>query len=191
VHHGHDVYVHEGAGRGSSIPDEDYGAARAKVLPGADAVWEAADLLLQVKEPVAEEFSRMREGQTLFTFLHLAASRECAQALLDSGVTGDAYETVERPDGSLPLLAPMSEVAGRLAPQVGAHPLLQASGGRGVLTNVTLPYVLRVVDLGWRGACRADAGLAAGLTTSAGACTSGPVAEALDLPLTPLADVLH
>ena len=84
VHHGHDVYVQEGAGRGSSMPDEDYGAAGAKVLPGVDAVWEAADLVLKVKEPVAEEFSRMREGQTLFTFLHLAAWRECAQALLDS-----------------------------------------------------------------------------------------------------------
>jgi alanine dehydrogenase len=345
VRHGHDVYVQEDAGRGSSIPDEDYGAAGAKVLSGADAVWDAAELVLKVKEPVAEEFSRMREGQTLFTFLHLAASRECTRALLDGGVTGIAYETVERPDGSLPLLAPMSEVAGRLAPQVGAQALLQASGGRGVLmggvpgvdpakvvvigagvsgmnaaavavgmhadvtvldrdverlraadriyqgrlrtvtsntyeleravldadlvigavlvpgaraptlvsnglvarmkpgsvlvdisidqggcfedsrptthddptyrvhdsvfycvanmpgavprtstyalTNVTLPYVLRVADLGWRGACRADPGLAAGLTTHAGACTSGAVAQALDLPTAPLAEVLR
>jgi alanine dehydrogenase len=345
VRHGHEVYVQEDAGRGSSIPDEDYTAAGAKVLPGADAVWEAADLLLKVKEPVAEEYARMRAGQTLFTYLHLAASRECTQALLDAGVTALAYETVERPDGSLPLLAPMSEVAGRLAPQVGAQALLHASGGRGVLmggvpgvdparvvvigagvsgmnaaavavgmhadvtvldrdverlraadrvyqgrlrtvtsntyeleravldadlvigavlvpgakapmlvsndlvarmkpgsvlvdisidqggcfqdsrptthdeptyrvhesvfycvanmpgavprtstwalTNVTLPYVLRVADLGWREACRADAGLAAGLTTHAGACLSAPVAEALDLPLTPLAEVLR
>jgi alanine dehydrogenase len=133
VRSGHDVHVQEGAGRGSSIPDEDYIAAGAKILPGPAAVWETADLVLKVKEPVAEEYGRMRAGQTLFTYLHLAASRECTQALLDRGVTALAYETVEKPDGSLPLLAPMSEVAGRLAPQVGAQALLQASGGRGVL----------------------------------------------------------
>ncbi len=344
VRHGHDVVVQEGAGLGSSIPDEDYSAAGAKLLPGADAVWEAADLILKVKEPVAEEYARMRDGQTLFTFLHLAASRECTEALLERGVTGIAYETVEGPGRSLPLLAPMSEVAGRLAPQVGAQALLQASGGRGVLlggvpgvhpgkvvvigagvsgmnaaavavgmhadvtvldrdvdrlrnadriyqgrlrtvtsntfeveravleadlvigavlvpgakaptlvgndlvarmkpgavlvdisidqggcfadsrptthddptyrvhdalfycvanmpgavphtstyalTNVTLPYVVRVADLGWRQACRDDAGLALGLTTHAGRCISGPVAEAHGLDSLALADVL-
>ena len=93
-------------------------AAGATILPTADDVWATGDLILKVKEPIAEEYHRMRDGQTLFTYLHLAAGRECTEALLDNGVTGIAYETVELPDRSLPLLAPMSEVAGRLAPQV-------------------------------------------------------------------------
>jgi alanine dehydrogenase len=96
-------------------------------------VWGEAELVLKVKEPVAEEYGWMRRGQVLFTYLHLAASRECTQALLDAGVTSIAYETVQLPDGSLPLLAPMSEVAGRMATQVGAHVLERAQGGRGVL----------------------------------------------------------
>jgi alanine dehydrogenase len=130
---GHEVLVEQGAGLGSSITDADFEAVGAHIVDDADKVWAAAGLLLKVKEPVAEEYHRLREGQVLFTYLHLAASRACTQALLDSRTTSIAYETVRLPDGSLPLLAPMSEVAGRLAPQAGAHALLAASGGRGVL----------------------------------------------------------
>ena len=133
VRHGHDVFVETGAGLGSSITDDEYTAAGAKILASADDVWETGDLVLKVKEPIAEEYHRMREGQTLFTYLHLAASKVCTDALIDRKVTGIAYETVELPDRSLPLLAPMSEVAGRLAPQVGAYHLMRPAGGRGVL----------------------------------------------------------
>ncbi|WP_242901755.1 alanine dehydrogenase [Actinomadura terrae] len=131
--HGHEVFVERGAGIGSAIPDEDFTAAGAKILDGPDEVWAEGDLILKVKEPIAAEYHRMRSGQTLFTYLHLAASRECTDALLASGVTAIAYETVQLPDRSLPLLAPMSEVAGRLAPQVGAYNLMAFNGGRGVL----------------------------------------------------------
>lgn len=149
VRAGHQVFVQAGAGAGSSIPDEDFAAAGAKVLPDADAVWGAAELILKVKEPVAEEYHRMRADQTLFTYLHLAASRECTQAIIDSGITAIAYETVQLPDGSLPLLAPMSEVAGRMAPQVGAHHLQRDGGGRGVLMGgVSGVYAAKVVVLG-------------------------------------------
>ncbi|RKN44046.1 alanine dehydrogenase [Streptomyces hoynatensis] len=130
---GHEVYVERGAGLGSAIPDEEYTAAGAVALAEADEVWARADLLLKVKEPVAEEFHRLRKDQVLFTYLHLAASAECTRALLDSGTTAIAYETVEAADRSLPLLAPMSEVAGRIAPQVGAYHLMRSAGGRGVL----------------------------------------------------------
>ncbi|MFI0722171.1 alanine dehydrogenase [Streptomyces sp. NPDC021224] len=133
VRGGHRVVVEEGAGAGSSIPDEEFTAAGAAVLGTADEVWAEADLLLKVKEPVAEEYHRLRKDQTLFTYLHLAASRACTDALLESGTTAIAYETVETPDRRLPLLAPMSEVAGRLAPQVGAYHLMRSAGGRGVL----------------------------------------------------------
>ena len=119
------------------------------ILPTADDVWQAGDLILKVKEPVAEEYHRMRKGQVLFTYLHLAASRPCTDALLDSGITSIAYETVQLPDGSLPLLAPMSEVAGRMAPQVGAHHLQRDGGGRGVLMGgVSGVYAAKVVVLG-------------------------------------------
>ena len=112
-------------------------------------MWQAGELILKVKEPIAEEYHRMRKGQVLFTYLHLAASRECTDALLDSGVTAIAYETVQLPDGSLPLLAPMSEVAGRMAPQVGAHHLQRDGGGRGVLMGgVSGVYAAKVVVLG-------------------------------------------
>ncbi|MCC5034302.1 alanine dehydrogenase [Streptomyces sp. WAC 00631] len=133
VRDGHRVLVERGAGRGSSIPDEEYTAAGAAVLETADEVWAGADLLLKVKEPVAEEYHRLRKDQVLFTYLHLAASRECTEALLESGTTAIAYETVETADRRLPLLAPMSEVAGRIAPQVGAYHLMRSAGGRGVL----------------------------------------------------------
>ncbi|MEU7985885.1 alanine dehydrogenase [Streptosporangium canum] len=132
VRHGHDVYVQRGAGLGSHLPDEDYLFAGAKILDTADEVWGEADMVLKVKEPIAEEYDRMRAGQVLFTYLHLAAGRECADALLKRQVTGIAYETVQV-GGTLPLLAPMSEVAGRLAPQVGAYNLMRFNGGRGVL----------------------------------------------------------
>lgn len=133
VRHGHEVVIERGAGVGSSIPDEEYVAAGAAILDTADEVWGAADLLLKVKEPVAEEYHRLRKDQTLFTYLHLAASKECTDALVASGTTAIAYETVELPGRALPLLAPMSEVAGRLAPQVGAYHLMRSAGGRGVL----------------------------------------------------------
>lgn len=133
VHRGHEVLIETQAGTGSSFPDSDYLAAGAKIAPSADETWAAADLVLKVKEPVAEEYPRLRDGQILFTYLHLAANRECTKALVDSGVTAVAYETVQLADRSLPLLAPMSEVAGRMAPQIGAHCLERAQGGRGVL----------------------------------------------------------
>ncbi|GAA3121851.1 alanine dehydrogenase [Streptosporangium carneum] len=132
VRHGHDVYVQRGAGLGSHLPDEEYLFAGAKILDTADEVWGEADMILKVKEPIAEEYHRMRAGQVLFTYLHLAAGRECTEALLGQQVTGIAYETVQV-GGTLPLLAPMSEVAGRLAPQVGAYNLMRFNGGRGVL----------------------------------------------------------
>ncbi|MGH3356257.1 MAG: alanine dehydrogenase [Nocardioidaceae bacterium] len=147
--HGHDVFVEATAGVGSSITDEEFVAAGAQILPDADAVWETGDLILKVKEPIAPEYHRMREGQVLFTYLHLAASRECTDALLHRGVTGIAYETVQTPEGRLPLLAPMSEVAGRLAPQAGAYHLMRSGGGRGVLMGgVSGVYAAKVVVIG-------------------------------------------
>ena len=133
VAHGHEVFVEESAGVGSSIPDEDYLAAGAKILSSADDVWASGDLILKVKEPIAPEYHRMREGQVLFTYLHLAADKPLTEELQKRRVTGIAYETVQTPTGALPLLAPMSEVAGRLAPQAGAYHLMRAGGGRGVL----------------------------------------------------------
>ena len=149
VRGGHQVVIQAGAGEGSSIPDEDFIAAGAKILPTADDVWAEGDLILKVKEPIEEEYGRMRAGQVLFTYLHLAASAECTNALLSSGITSIAYETVQLPDKSLPLLAPMSEVAGRMAPQVGAHHLQRDGGGRGVLMGgVSGVYAAKVVVLG-------------------------------------------
>jgi alanine dehydrogenase len=134
---GHEVLVQAGAGDGSAISDSDFKAAGAQTIDTADEVWAEADLLLKVKEPIEAEYGRMRAGQTLFTYLHLAASRPCTDALMASGTTSIAYETVQTAgsDGSvaLPLLAPMSEVAGRLAAQVGAYHLMRSHGGRGVL----------------------------------------------------------
>jgi alanine dehydrogenase len=133
VGRGHDVIIEAGAGVGSSFADADFKAAGAQILSTADEVWESADLLLKVKEPIAEEYARLRQDQVLFTYLHLAASKDCTDALLASKTTSIAYETVVGADGSLPLLAPMSEVAGRLAPQAGAYHLMRQGGGRGVL----------------------------------------------------------
>ena len=146
---GHDVLVEKGAGDGSLIADEEFVAAGGRIVGTADDVWGEADLVLKVKEPVPEEYHRMRRDQVLFTYLHLAASRDCTQAMLDAGITGIAYETVQLPDLSLPLLAPMSEVAGRMATQVGAHVLERAQGGRGVLMGgVSGVKAAKVVVLG-------------------------------------------
>jgi alanine dehydrogenase len=342
VAHGHSVVVESGAGLGSAIPDEEYAAAGA-TLGSVDDAW-SADLVLKVKEPIEPEYDRMRPGQVLFTYLHLAADERLTEELMARQVTAIAYETVQLPSGGLPLLYPMSEVAGCLAPQVGAHALMKASGGRGVLmggvggvaqakvvilgagvsgqnaanialgmgadvtlidtdldklrmsfwrynnrvhglassrlvieeqvrqadmvigavlipgaaapklvsnqlvsemkpgsvlvdiaidqggcfedsrptthadptypvhdslfycvanmpgavprtstyalTNVTLPYAVALADRGWREACRADAALAKGINTHAGALTYAPVAEAHGLVSTPLDDVL-
>ncbi|GAA0963303.1 alanine dehydrogenase [Actinocorallia libanotica] len=130
---GHEVLVERGAGAGSALPDGEYARAGAVLTASADEVWAEGELILKVKEPVAAEYHRMRQGQVLFTYLHLAASRACTDALLEAGVTAIAYETVQTSGGALPLLAPMSEVAGRLAAQAGAHHLLSFNGGRGVL----------------------------------------------------------
>lgn len=130
VRNGHEVYIEDNAGVGSSIPNEEYVAAGATILPTADEVWATADLLLKVKEPIASEYHRLRKGQTLFTYLHLAADRAGTDALVASGTTAIAYETVQLSNGALPLLAPMSEVAGRLAPQVGSYHLMRPAGGR-------------------------------------------------------------
>jgi alanine dehydrogenase len=133
VHRGHEVLIQAGAGEGSAISDADFKRAGAQMINSVDEVWEEADLLLKVKEPIEPEYSRLRKGQTLFTYLHLAASKPCTDALMSSGTTSIAYETVQTADGALPLLAPMSEVAGRLAAQVGAYHLMRTHGGRGVL----------------------------------------------------------
>jgi alanine dehydrogenase len=130
---GHEVFVERGAGVGCAFPDEAYLASDARIVPQADDVWAQAEMVLKVKEPVPAEYHRMRKGQILFAYLHLAASAECTTALIDAGIDAIGYETVQLPDGSLPLLAPMSEVAGRMAPQVGAHCLERMQGGRGVL----------------------------------------------------------
>jgi alanine dehydrogenase len=133
VSHGHEVYLEKDAGTGSQLADDAFTAAGATIVADPDEVWGIADLVLKVKEPIAEEYHRMRPGLTLFTYLHLAADKACTDALLSSKVTGIAYETVQLGDGSLPLLAPMSEVAGRLAPQVGAYHLMRSGGGYGLL----------------------------------------------------------
>src|SRR5256884_82381 len=149
VLNGHEIFVQAGAGTGSSITDAEYQAAGAQVLRTADDVWGTGDLILKVKEPIAEEYGRMRAGQVLFTYLHLAADKRLTEELIARQVTGIAYETVQTPDGALPLLAPMSEVAGRLAPQVGAATLMKAEGGRGVLMGgVPGVHAAKVVVIG-------------------------------------------
>ncbi len=133
VRRGHEVVIQSGAGEGSSITDDDFTAVGARLAASAAEVWERGDLLLKVKEPIAAEFPLLRADQVLFTYLHLAAARELTHALLEAGTTAIAYETVQLPDRSLPLLAPMSEVAGRLSIQVGAYNLMRPAGGRGTL----------------------------------------------------------
>lgn len=133
VNHGHELFVQSGAGLGSSISDEEYVAQGAKIVPTAAETWAAAEMVLKVKEPIPSEFGFLRDDLLLFTYLHLAADRAGTDALLNAGTTAIAYETVQLPNGLLPLLYPMSEVAGCLAPQVGSHSMMKAQGGRGVL----------------------------------------------------------
>lgn len=148
INHGHKVIVETGAGNGSAISDESYKTAGAEIVATAAEVWSRAEMVLKVKEPIAQEYPLMRQGQVLFTYLHLAASKDCTDALIKSGITAIAYETVDV-NGYLPLLAPMSEVAGRMAVQVGAAALQKSAGGRGVLLG-GVPGVrpARVVILG-------------------------------------------
>jgi len=163
---GHTVLVQKGAGDGSSMPDADFVRTGAKVVDDPDDVWASSDLVCKVKEPVPEEYHRLglRSGQVLFTYLHLAASRECTDALVASGNGAIAYETVRQADNTLPLLAPMSEVAGRMAPLMGAHHLMRPGGGRGVLVcGVPGVRCARVVILGAGVAGFAAATMAAGM----------------------------
>lgn len=163
------MIIQAGAGEGSAISDRDFKAAGAEIVNTADQVWSEAELLLKVKEPIEPEYSRMRKGQTLFTYLHLAASKPCTDALLASGTTSIAYETVQTAEGALPLLAPMSEVAGRLSAQVGAYHLMRSYGGRGVLMGGVpgvAPAEVVVIGAGTAGynAARVAAGMGAHVT---------------------------
>ena len=133
VEQGHEVLVEESAGVGSGFEDEDFEAFGATIVADVDELWDAAELIIKVKEPVPEEHGRIKEGQVLFTYFHFAASEELTRALMDSGAIAIAYETVQLPNGELPLLTPMSEVAGRMAIQEGAKYLEKAFGGRGIL----------------------------------------------------------
>jgi len=147
--HGHTVLVEKSAGIGSGITDEEFIAAKGQIVDSADEVWARGEMIVKVKEPVGPEYKRMREGQLLFTYLHLAPDPALTQAMLDSKITGIAYETITNDEGHLPLLTPMSEVAGRMAVQVGAHYLQKPEGGRGVLMG-GVPGVLpaKVVIIG-------------------------------------------
>ena len=158
VHHGSTVVVETGAGVGAAISDDEYRRAGAEIAPSASEVWERAEVVCKVKEPQADEFGMLREGQVLFTYLHLAAYPQVGKALLDKRVTAIAYETVQLQTGALPLLAPMSEVAGRMAPQIGAHFLEKHNGGRGVLlggapgVRPARVVVLGAGNVGWNAA---------------------------------------
>lgn len=163
---GHTVYVERDAGAGSSIPDSDFVSTGATIVDDPHDIWAASDLVLGVKEPIAEEYPRLalRSDQVLFTYLHLAASRACTDALVVAGNTAIAYETVRQSDGSLPLLTPMSEVAGRMAPLVGSHHLMRPGGGRGTLVcGVPGVRCAKIVILGAGVAGMAAATLAVGL----------------------------
>lgn len=133
VHHGHEVFIQQGAGEGSGISDEEFAQQGATIVEGAQATWESGEMVLKVKEPVESEYGFLRDDLTLFTYLHLAADRRQAEALLDAGTTAIAYETVQLPNRMLPLLYPMSEIAGCLAPQVGAHAMMRPQGMAGML----------------------------------------------------------
>ncbi|MGH8981668.1 MAG: alanine dehydrogenase, partial [Acidimicrobiales bacterium] len=166
---GHTVHIEHGAGEGSSIPDADYVRTGAKIVPDVDEVWAGADMVLKVKEPVGEEYHRLslRSDQILFTYLHLAASRACTDALVAAGNVAIAYETVRLPDSSLPLLTPMSEVAGRMSPLVASHHLMRPGGGRGSLVSgVPGVEAAKIVILGAGVAGMAAATLAVGLHAS-------------------------
>ncbi|MDP9329545.1 MAG: alanine dehydrogenase [Actinomycetota bacterium] len=164
VHEGHRVFVQAGAGEGSAIGDADFAAAGAEVLASADAVFEAAELIVKVKEPQPQEYERFRAGQLLFTYLHLAADKKLTDFLVQRTIASIAYETVQTPDGRLPLLAPMSEIAGRMAPHVGANCLERPQGGRGVLIGGASGVApARVVVLGAGMAGTNAAQIAAGM----------------------------
>ena len=166
LHAGAEVLIEAGAGTDSSIPDDDFARAGAIIVPSAAEVWERAQLVCKVKEPLESEFGHFREGLVLFTYLHLAAYPAVGEALRKAGVIGIAYETVQVADGSLPLLAPMSEVAGRMSVQIGAHFLERHNGGRGVLlggapgVRPARVAVLGAGNVGWNAAWMA-AGLEA------------------------------
>ena len=161
---GHEVLVERQAGAGSNIPQDRFERAGARIAETAAEVWASADMILKVKEPIAQEYERLREGQVLFTYLHLAASRELTEALIDSKVNAVAYETVQIPDGRLPLLAPMSEIAGRMAPHVAARLLEKEYGGRGILMGgVSGVRPARVLVLGAGMAGTNAAWIAAGM----------------------------
>ncbi|MBN1630920.1 MAG: alanine dehydrogenase [Thermoleophilia bacterium] len=161
---GHEVLVQRGAGEGSSFSDEAYVGAGARIVPDAASVFSQADLIVKVKEPLKEEYSRLEPRHILFTYLHLAPDPDLTRALVDSGATSLAYETVETADGRKPLLAPMSEIAGRLAPQVGANFLERMSGGKGkLLGGATGVKAANVVILGAGTAGRNAAVIAAGM----------------------------
>ena len=130
---GHTILIEKDAGEGSGIPDEQYRGAMGQIVGSADEVWQRAEMIVKVKEPVGPEYERMREGQILFTYLHLAPDPHLTQVMLDRKVIGIAYETITNAEGHLPLLTPMSEVAGRMSVQIGAHYLQKSEGGRGVL----------------------------------------------------------
>lgn len=166
---GHEVLVQSGAGVGSQFLDDEYAAAGAKIIDGAASVWAESDIIVKVKEPQESEFAHLRNGQILFTYLHLAAYPKVASALMKAGVTAIAYETVVMPDRSIPLLAPMSEVAGRMAPQVGARMLEKYAGGRGILLGGipgVAPATVIVVGAGMAGsnAAQIAAGMGADVT---------------------------
>jgi alanine dehydrogenase len=161
---GHEVLVQKGAGEGSSLSDDDFRRAGASIVDSVADVWGEADIVLKVKEPIEPEFAYLRPGLTLFTYLHLAAARPLTEALIESGCTAIAYETVTDAEGGLPLLAPMSEVAGRMAPQVGAAALQSPAGGRGVLMGgVSGVLPAHVVVIGAGNAGRNAAGIASGM----------------------------
>jgi alanine dehydrogenase len=161
---GHEVLVQAGAGLGSAITDDEYAAAGAKIVESADQVWADSDMILKVKEPIASEYDKLRKGQVLFTYLHLAAEKALTEAVLASGTTAIAYETVQLPNRGLPLLAPMSEVAGRLSVQVGAYSLMKANGGRGILLGgVTATRRGKVVVIGGGAAGEQAARIAYGM----------------------------
>jgi len=178
---GHQVYVEQGAGDGSLFSDDAYVAAGAVIVPDAAAAFEEADLILKVKEPLQQEYLRLEPRHVLFTYLHLARDRELTRGLLDSGATCLAYETVRTPDARLPLLAPMSEIAGRLAPQIGAYFLERMSGGKGkLLGGATGVKAANVVILGAGMAGSNAARIAAGM---------GAHTKVLDIDLPALAEL--
>ncbi|QCV96599.1 alanine dehydrogenase [Acidipropionibacterium acidipropionici] len=169
VGHGHEVCIEAGAGVGSGIPDDQYEAAGATITADVAEVWDSSEMILKVKEPVEAEYDRLHEGLVLFTYLHLAADKPLTEALLNHRVTSLAYETVETDDHQLPLLSPMSEIAGKLAPQVGANCLMQPHGGNGTLLGGgTGVHKGKVVVLGGGVAGFSAAQVAAGM----GACVT-------------------